>query len=167
MNSVCIVSILRLHALVQLAQHPNDTTWYGGATAYWSTIEANLAIICASTPALKPLVVKVVPAFLSKRSTYGSTDNSGSGTSKGSKANRPFKQPRGAQNQATMDSHSLESGADYDLESTPADVFKGPSHTLVTEHLDQQSDNHGRSSESESQKNLVTAFPSPCIQGRR
>jgi hypothetical protein len=82
---VCIVSILRLHALVVLAQHPEDQTWYSTATAYWSAIEVNLAIVCASTPALKPLVVKVIPAFSTRYGSrvYGS--NSGTEQNKSRK----------------------------------------------------------------------------------
>ncbi|KAJ4369664.1 hypothetical protein N0V83_005426 [Neocucurbitaria cava] len=65
---VCVLSILRLHALVVLVHHPEDTTWYSAPTAYWSAIEMNLAIVCASLPALKPLMAKIAPGFLSHHS---------------------------------------------------------------------------------------------------
>ncbi|KAF1961286.1 hypothetical protein CC80DRAFT_464073 [Byssothecium circinans] len=69
---VCIVSILRLHSIVQATGHP-DKAWYSAAPAYWSSIEVNLAIVCASTPALKPLVVKIIPRFSSTRSSSGNS----------------------------------------------------------------------------------------------
>jgi hypothetical protein len=68
---VCVVSMLRLHALVVLAQHPEDSTWYSTSTAYWSAIEVNLAIVCASTPALKSLVVRVIPSFSTRNGSLG------------------------------------------------------------------------------------------------
>ncbi|KAF1944898.1 hypothetical protein EJ02DRAFT_478672, partial [Clathrospora elynae] len=68
---VCVVSFLRLHALTVLVAHPQDNSWYGSATAYWSAIEVNLAIVCASLPALKPLVATVIPAFVTRHSHEG------------------------------------------------------------------------------------------------
>ncbi|KAF3034909.1 hypothetical protein E8E12_005569 [Didymella heteroderae] len=73
---VCIVSVLRVHALNVFNKHSDDTTYYSAPTAYWSNIEANLAIVCASLPALKPLVVKIIPVFGSRHSR-GSTAASG------------------------------------------------------------------------------------------
>lgn len=60
---VVIISALRLHFLILVAKHPKDQTWYSGPAAYWSALEVNLAIVCACAPALKPLIVRVVPAF--------------------------------------------------------------------------------------------------------
>jgi hypothetical protein len=68
---VCVVSILRLHALVILSKHQDDRTYYSAATAYWSNIEMNLGIVCASLPALKPLVVKIIPRFATHQSSRG------------------------------------------------------------------------------------------------
>ncbi|EUC27152.1 hypothetical protein COCCADRAFT_10178 [Bipolaris zeicola 26-R-13] len=74
---VCIISIARLHGFIELAKHPEDSTFYGTAPAYWSAIEVNLGIVCACAPALKPLVVKAIPRFAtlygSRKSTYGGT----------------------------------------------------------------------------------------------
>ncbi|KAH3965555.1 hypothetical protein HBI56_216270 [Parastagonospora nodorum] len=68
---VCLVSFLRLHALVVLSQHMDDRTYYSAATAYWSSIEMNLGIVCASLPALKPLIVRIIPAFSTRHSSKG------------------------------------------------------------------------------------------------
>ncbi|KAF2003015.1 hypothetical protein P154DRAFT_429775 [Amniculicola lignicola CBS 123094] len=56
---VCVVSILRLHSLVVLTDHPEDASWYSVASVYWMSVETNLAIVCASVPALKPLVISL------------------------------------------------------------------------------------------------------------
>lgn len=63
-DSICIVSILRLHSLIVLGNHPEDSAWHGAAPAYFSAMEVNLGIVCASLPALKPLVARIVPGFL-------------------------------------------------------------------------------------------------------
>ncbi|KAF1844858.1 uncharacterized protein K460DRAFT_429649 [Cucurbitaria berberidis CBS 394.84] len=73
---VCVVSILRLHALVVLMAHPEDKSWYGSKVAYWSSIEINLAIVCACLPTLKPLLVKIIPDFTCH---YGSRTNGSTG----------------------------------------------------------------------------------------
>ena len=38
----------------------------------WSMIEPPFAIICASLPVIKPLAAKLIPAFITRRSTSGS-----------------------------------------------------------------------------------------------
>lgn len=76
---VCIVSVLRVYALYVFNEHPDDTTYYSAPTAYWSSIEANLGIVCASLPALKPLVVMIVPVFGSRHSSRGRGSTAASG----------------------------------------------------------------------------------------
>ncbi|KAK6524936.1 hypothetical protein TWF281_011826 [Arthrobotrys megalospora] len=61
---VCVVSILRLHALITL-ESSQDPTWDQAATTRWSCIELNIAIICASLPTLRPVIGKVIPSVLS------------------------------------------------------------------------------------------------------
>ncbi|KAF2280804.1 uncharacterized protein EI97DRAFT_454047 [Westerdykella ornata] len=57
-----LASIFRLHALYSLAV-TRDMTWDNPATAYWSTIELNVGIICASLPTLRALFAKYVPSL--------------------------------------------------------------------------------------------------------
>lgn len=57
-GSVCAVSILRLKALIVLQKHESDQSYYGADSAWWSAVEVNLAIICASLPPLRNLVSK-------------------------------------------------------------------------------------------------------------
>ncbi|KJR85159.1 uncharacterized protein SPSK_09383 [Sporothrix schenckii 1099-18] len=67
---VCITSIIRLRSLLSISVSP-DTTFAGVDIAMWSNIEINVAIICASAPALKPFVSRIAPKLL------GSSGNSG------------------------------------------------------------------------------------------
>ncbi|KAK0609585.1 hypothetical protein B0T17DRAFT_566464 [Bombardia bombarda] len=61
----CITSIIRLQSLYMISVAPPELqSVYGVSIAVWSCIEINTAIICASIPALKPLVVKVFPKML-------------------------------------------------------------------------------------------------------
>lgn len=154
--SVCIVSILRLHALVVLAQHPEDTTWYGTATAYWSAIECNLAIVCASTPALKPLVVTIVPSFSSR---FGSNQSNTkeSNDSKDSRDRKSFIELKAKVSQRTM-SEDLERGDGASpVTALPAvaneRVVRGTIH--YTREVEQYSVPIGRNSDGGSQQDLV------------
>jgi hypothetical protein len=88
MTSVCIVSILRVHSLFVLAHNERDPMFYSAPPVYWASIEMNLAIVCACVPALKPLVVKVIPAFSSRRS--GNDSSQRSEASKVSKISHSF-----------------------------------------------------------------------------
>ncbi|KAF2028470.1 hypothetical protein EK21DRAFT_113808 [Setomelanomma holmii] len=73
---VVVISIFRLYFLILVAKHPQDQTC--GPAAYWSALEYNFAIVCASTPVLKPLIIQLVPMFGSRfGSSKRSKDNSG------------------------------------------------------------------------------------------
>ncbi|TDZ17469.1 Satratoxin biosynthesis SC1 cluster protein 4 [Colletotrichum orbiculare MAFF 240422] len=71
---VCITSIIRLSSLYEVTTS-TDLLKSGVHVATWSGIEANIAIACASVPALKPLVTKLFPKLLS--STHRSNGPSG------------------------------------------------------------------------------------------
>jgi hypothetical protein len=67
----CIVAIIRLYSLwvfnsVAIDQQPIK----GVDIALWSGLEINVAIVCASVPALKPLFVKFFPRFFSSISSF-------------------------------------------------------------------------------------------------
>ena len=152
---VCVVSILRLHALVVLAAHPEDTTWYSSATAYWSSIEMNLAIVCASLPALKPLLVRIIPGFSSHHGSrgYGSTALSGRHKSHGlgSKGTRNT-----VDDDLELANKSLSSKA---YPSTSNESVYGK-NIYVSHNFEQHVEENGQISDSESQKDLV-ATPQP------
>lgn len=76
---VCIVSVLRVVALNDFGKHQDDATYYSAPAAFWSAIEANLAIVCASLPALKPLVVIIIPVFGTRNSCRGRDSTAMSG----------------------------------------------------------------------------------------
>ncbi|KFZ07637.1 hypothetical protein V501_06263 [Pseudogymnoascus sp. VKM F-4519 (FW-2642)] len=61
---VCVTSIIRLKSLYEISVSP-DTALDGVNAGIWSGIEINVALACASLPAIKPLIAKAVPHFLS------------------------------------------------------------------------------------------------------
>ncbi|KAF3171388.1 hypothetical protein TWF225_010567 [Orbilia oligospora] len=69
---VCVVSILRLHALIVL-ESSQDPTWDQAATTCWSSIELNIAIICASLPTLRPVIRRIFPSLLGSTNAYGNS----------------------------------------------------------------------------------------------
>lgn len=65
--------MLRLNSIIDLAKQA-DTTFYSGDTAYWSTIEVNVAIICACLPTLTPIGRLIFPHYFrsAQSAEYGS-----------------------------------------------------------------------------------------------
>lgn len=159
---VCVVSVLRLHALIVLSQHPEDRTYYSAATAYWSAIELNLGIVCASLPALKPLIVKIIPGFSTRGSKgYGTglSAHRSRGYGLGSRVTRNTTEEDLEVKMQSINANAYSSRADQDV--------LGKS-IYVTQHIEQHCERNGQSSDSESQKDLVThdAFPSPYRKNR-
>ncbi|KAL1967975.1 hypothetical protein VTN77DRAFT_2392 [Rasamsonia byssochlamydoides] len=64
---VCITSMLRLKSLHQVAIS-TDPSWDNVGAAFWTAAECNIAIICASLPYLRPLVIRIFPHFASNLS---------------------------------------------------------------------------------------------------
>ncbi|KAF2183865.1 hypothetical protein K469DRAFT_581164 [Zopfia rhizophila CBS 207.26] len=156
---VCIVSMLRLNALAVLARHMEDTTWYGAETAYWSSIEVNLAIVCASTPALKPLIVRIIPRFAAR--TYASKPSASKGT-KESHSRKSFIELKEQRSSRTI-SEDLEMGdTDYSVTAlSELDSTDPGQYIRVTKEVEQHFEELvGRSSEHGSQKILCRSSPS-------
>jgi hypothetical protein len=152
---VCIVSILRLHSLVVLAQHPEDSTWYSTSTAYWSAIEVNLAIICASTPALKPLVGKLIPAFSTRNTNWGYTSNT-AGTKQNKSVKGRFVQ-LGDRIHPSTATEQTELGDSPQITALPV-VSHGPNgKAIYVQHdFERHFKGSGRESGSDSERNLVS-----------
>jgi hypothetical protein len=79
---VCIVSlgwlavaasVLRVVRLSTLLHSP-DPSWASYDITIWSAVEINTGIICASAPAIKPLLATVMPKFMAKLSSNRSQD---------------------------------------------------------------------------------------------
>ncbi|KAF2853227.1 hypothetical protein T440DRAFT_487680 [Plenodomus tracheiphilus IPT5] len=68
---VCVVSILRLPQLL-LISNSTDPTYDNAPAATWSSVEANVGIICACLPLLRPLVTRCFPGIFTsqKHSTH-------------------------------------------------------------------------------------------------
>jgi hypothetical protein len=132
------VSVLRLNALIIVSRNPQDATWYGSATAYWSAIEMNLAIVCASTPALKPLIVRIIPAFSSRHGTDASNESSGT-YNKERKQSRSFLRLGGKKSSSTMGTSDVEQGS-MSTELSPVtalpSVHQNKSHGQIHVHRD-------------------------------
>ena len=67
---VCAVSMLRMYTLRLIQRHMDDSTWYSVYSAYWSSIEVNVGILCACLPALRVLLAKALPSFGSKDDSH-------------------------------------------------------------------------------------------------
>lgn len=117
--------------------------FYSAPAVYWASIEMNLAIVCACVPALKPLVVKVIPAFASRRTANISTERST--TSKLTKFSHSFQKIGGTNTSSrNMDKDHNNGQRDTELGTVtalPALHRQDPnsSHITVTYDVDQQS----------------------------
>ncbi|KAK2596695.1 hypothetical protein QQS21_006210 [Conoideocrella luteorostrata] len=77
---VTVVSILRLQSLLYFYSSLNPT-WDLWHTAWWSTIEINIGLICACLPTIRLLLVRMWPRV------FGSTINSTMARSRASRGN--------------------------------------------------------------------------------
>ncbi|KAH7082002.1 hypothetical protein BKA63DRAFT_589914 [Paraphoma chrysanthemicola] len=68
----CAVSIVRLTE-IHRHEDSSDPAWDTSSTAYWSTVELNVGILCACLPTLRPLLRKIAPRLLG--STGGRSEN--------------------------------------------------------------------------------------------
>ncbi|KAK4129058.1 hypothetical protein N657DRAFT_676740 [Parathielavia appendiculata] len=63
---VCIISVVRLVALIDLTElQAYDATYTSAYMIYWTTVEVNAAIACACVMTLKPFIQRVFPRLLS------------------------------------------------------------------------------------------------------
>ncbi|KHO11326.1 mannosyl phosphorylinositol ceramide synthase SUR1 [Metarhizium robertsii ARSEF 23] len=77
---VTVVSILRLQSLLYFYSSENPT-WDLWHTAWWSTIEINIGLICACLPTVRLILVRMCPRV------FGSTINSTMARSRASRGN--------------------------------------------------------------------------------
>lgn len=65
-HSVCVISIVRLVALVDVTeQQAYDATYTSANMIFWTSVEVNAAITCACIMTFKPLIQRVFPRLLS------------------------------------------------------------------------------------------------------
>ncbi|TVY85526.1 Satratoxin biosynthesis SC1 cluster protein [Lachnellula suecica] len=76
---VCVVSIVRLYSVV-VSVKSNDLSFTNTSIALWSIIEANVGIICASLPTIRPLLVRYLPCTFSRRETSNLTTRTVTGS---------------------------------------------------------------------------------------
>ncbi|USP80486.1 uncharacterized protein yc1106_07760 [Curvularia clavata] len=124
------------------------------AAAYWSSIEMNLAIVCASLPALKPLVVKIIPGFSSR----GGSDGYGLGTDGHTKVKITSHGVRSTARRADMDDIELGVSGSTVYPNKPSDDGVLSKNIYVSRQFSQHYDDNSRNSDSESQKDLVERY---------
>lgn len=154
---VCIVSVLRLVALHEFSKHLDDATYYSAPAAYWSAIEANLAIVCASLPALKPLVVRLVPVFGARNSSRGRCSTAASGNS-----HRLHKFSNKIVWRLGDDKEKLtsDSGASHaqSVTSRPSESEQHGGNIYVTKHFEQRVEDTGQPGHSEQDMTAVESL---------
>jgi hypothetical protein len=79
-NRACITSILRLRKLSDFG-FSTDPAWDNTDTSLWSMIECSVAVICASLPALRPLLTKLSPRLFGSIGTQRSDKPASTSTS--------------------------------------------------------------------------------------
>lgn len=145
---ICVVSVLRLHTIIVLARNPNDRIYYSAPPSYWSCIELNLSIVCASLPTLKPLVVRIIPAFSTRYSSRGYEQTTS-----------------GHMDRSFGNGGTLTGGKDVELAvksievnaySSKSDQSSRGKNIYVSKYFEQRVEEDGHVSDSESQKDLVT-----------
>ncbi|KAL2865827.1 uncharacterized protein BJX67DRAFT_382510 [Aspergillus lucknowensis] len=60
---VCTTSVVRLYTLIMLVR-TTDRSRYNGLVATWSFVECNVAIVCASLPTFRQLIIRTFPRIL-------------------------------------------------------------------------------------------------------
>jgi hypothetical protein len=107
----------------------------------------NLGIVCASLPALKPLIVKIIPAFSTRGSSrgYGAAYGGPSGKSYGL-GSRSTRQADVELASKPVKSHAYSGKGDQNV--TGKSIY-------VTQQFEQHFEEQGHTSDNESQKDLV------------
>ncbi|ROT41304.1 hypothetical protein SODALDRAFT_376997 [Sodiomyces alkalinus F11] len=109
---VCAIAIRRTVILPPLMASP-DYTWEAVEQFYWSFGEVNVGILCAAAPALKPFVMRYLPALL-RSSLSGSggkaskmSHSHGMGGNLGNSMGDETKQQRRGMQERSYELHSL------------------------------------------------------------
>lgn len=84
----CVISLIRLHALVELQPfvESGDVSFGNATTAMWSVVEVHICVICACLPSLRPVLTRFLALTGLSRS---STSSSGGGKTPSSYHSRP------------------------------------------------------------------------------
>ncbi|KAI4727659.1 hypothetical protein E4T49_04516 [Aureobasidium sp. EXF-10728] len=74
--TICLGGIPVIASIVRAVRvsnilHVEDKTWVSFDSSIWSAVDANVSIICASIPSLKPLLRQIAPRFMG--STFGTS----------------------------------------------------------------------------------------------
>ncbi|KAI9651292.1 hypothetical protein NHQ30_001330 [Ciborinia camelliae] len=127
-----IIGIIRIILLDSFDRHPPADLTYSLFFCI-TTVEVGLSFICACAPALKPIIVRVIPKILgeSSRSRSGKKSIEGNGNGNGQgQTGRTGRRPEGYEMSRRTLHHHTEIGAgdidgDYDKMSDMTDVESG------------------------------------------
>lgn len=129
--SVCIIAVLRLYYLYR-ATVSTDLTYDNVAPATWSSIELNVAIMCASVPALRPVISVMFPRFISTVGSKTSPSHlTGFTAQNQTHRSNAYYQP----NESAVElSHTMDGGRDADALSSDS---ASHDNTIGTIHVKQ------------------------------
>lgn len=113
---VVITSCLRV-TTIDIIANTTDIT-YDISSTMWTIIEPNVAVICACLPMVRPLIVRIFPKFMSKKSS--GTNNFYTG------------QARGSRSLATAGTRSKEQGDWIELRAGKSDGNMASVHASVS-----------------------------------
>jgi hypothetical protein len=137
------VSILRISSLHDLAHHPEDKAYWSAPPIYWAAIEMNLGLVCACAPSLKPLIVKMVPAFSSHNLNSGSAEQSGTHRPTLSSVGRSFHKLSGKDSNVSR-SRATDTEVGLELNAVNSPTFSQEKNNerniVITHDVDQRSD---------------------------
>ncbi|MBE3041213.1 hypothetical protein IMZ48_01225 [Candidatus Bathyarchaeota archaeon] len=68
--SVTVLSILRLHSLIEFAKSESNATWYNADVTKWSVIEIGVGTVCACMPTVRMALVRTFRIFRDTKTGY-------------------------------------------------------------------------------------------------
>ena len=68
--SVTVLSILRLHSLIEFAKSESNATWYNADVTKWSVIEIGVGTVCACMPTVRMALVRTFHVFRDTKTGY-------------------------------------------------------------------------------------------------
>ncbi|KAK2036964.1 hypothetical protein LZ31DRAFT_482399, partial [Colletotrichum somersetense] len=73
---VTVISMVRFHAILSADLKSPDITWNNCSSIVWTNVEANIAIVCACLPSLKPLISLAVNGTMKSSNARGDGSSS-------------------------------------------------------------------------------------------
>ncbi|KAK1762900.1 hypothetical protein QBC33DRAFT_253416 [Phialemonium atrogriseum] len=120
----CAISIVRIFTLRSANDSP-DPTWDNVPSAYWSIVELNTGILCASLPPLRPLIRHLFPGLSSSSSSSQNPNSRNRHAHSNSKAGGGGYTPRRSAGSATLVDGSEKGVEAYGLSDVESGAEEG------------------------------------------